>query len=153
MERSQRTGSKRGRTAPKIIAIAEFVNEHRDAIEYDLMTRTIYTLSDVGRSLSWGALASFIKYLGEDSATAREINKEVAGWESTLKTNTLLADIYDLLQVVNANIVAHATNGKHKQRVKPYPRPGAEDKDTRRIGHGALPVDDLREWIRSKQHG
>lgn len=67
-----------------------------------------------------------------------------------MKTNGILADIYDLLQVVNANLVV--ANGGKKKNIKPYPRPGRdEDKNNKRIGKDAVPVDDLREWIRRKQ--
>ena len=114
------------------------------------MTRTNYTLDDVGGTLSWESLRSFIHFLGSDSALARDLNKQT-GWEETLKTNGLLADIYDLLQVVNANLCVMA--GGKKKRITPYPRPGREDDNKRKIGKGAMPLNELREWMRSKRHG
>ena len=92
-----------------------------------------------------------MKNLGTDSALARDLNKST-GWEETIKTNAILADIFDLLQVINANLVAMASGGKKKVQVKPYPRPGG-DKNTKRMGKGALPLDPLREWIKERQHG
>ena len=118
-------------------------------MEYDLLTRTHYQLDDVGGALSWGSLASFVKNLGTDSALARDLDK-ATGWENTLRTNALLADIYDLLQVINANLVASA--GGKKKKIKPYPRPGDKPED-KRIGKGALPFDKLRDWIKERQHG
>lgn len=73
-------------------------------------------------------------------------------WEQTIKTNAILADIFDLLQVINANLVALASGGKKKGKIKPYPRPG-RDKNTRKIGRDALPIDELREWIKEHQNG
>lgn len=105
----------------------------------------------MGGALSWGSLASFIKNLGTDSALARDLDK-ATGWEDTIKTNAILADIYDLLQVINANLVSFASGGKKKPKIKPYPRPGG-DKNTKRLGRGALPLDQLREWIKERQHG
>ena len=103
-------------------------------------------MDDVGGALSWSALNSFVRNLDSGSALARDLGKST-GWENTLMTNQILADIYDLLQVV-----AIMLSGKKKQ-IKPYPRPGRED-DKKRIGSGAIPVTDLREWIRRKQgHG
>ena len=108
-----------GRTQPGgIVGLAEFAEEHREALTYDLITRTHYQLEDVGGALSWGSLASFVKNLGTDSALARDLDK-ATGWENTLRTNAILADIYDLLQVINANFVAYASGGKKRTKVKP----------------------------------
>ena len=128
-----------------------FIEEHEKALNYDLMTRTGYQLDDLGGSLSWGALSSFISNLRSDSALARDLGKST-GWEDTLQTNIILADIYDMLQVINANIVALG-RGKHR-KIKPYPRPGQEEKTERKIGKGAMPLSKLREWIKERQnHG
>lgn len=119
------------------------------------MTRTIYQIDDAGGALSWSALSSFIKNLGGDSALARELGKST-GWENTKKTNELLADIFDLLQNINFNIVAFANSLAGKKITKnfsPYPRPGKEDNTKRKLGKDALPLPKLREWIRSKQNG
>ena len=126
------------------------IDDHAGAINYDLLTRTGYTLDDVGGRLPWSALSSFIRNLDTDSALARDMGK-ATGWESTLKTNAILADIYDLLQVIHRDICA--LGGAKTKKYKPYPRPGA-DKDKKRIGKGALPYNQLREWIKERQgHG
>lgn len=80
-----------------------------------------YELKDVGRSLSWGALRSFIENIGAESCTARDIDPELHEWTTQLKTNQILADIYDMLAMINANLVAY---GSKKQAKKPklYPR-------------------------------
>ena len=151
MERSDTEGERC--ESGGIISLAEFCEEHAEALEYDLMTRTSYLLDDAGGALPWRSLYSFIKNLGGDSALARDLGKST-GWDHTLKTNEILADRYDLLQVVNANVINYATHGKKKAKVTPYPRPGREDDKKKRIGSGAVPITDLREWIRRKQaHG
>ena len=99
----------------------------------------------MGGTLSWGSLHSFIKHLDTDSALARDLGKRT-GWEDTQKTNQILADIYDILQVIAILIT------RKRKRIKPYPRPGA-DKDNRKIGKGALPFNELREWFRRKRDG
>lgn len=126
------------------------IDDHAGAVNYDLLTRTGYTLDDVGGRLSWSALSSFIRNLGTDSALARDMGKST-GWESTLKTNAILADIYDLLQVIHRDLCS--LGGNKPKKIKPYPRPG-RDKDTKRIGKGAMPYYQLREWIKERQgHG
>ena len=91
-----------------MISLAKFCEEHDRALNYDLLTQTNYQLDDVGGSLSWGAFRSFIYGLRTDSALARDLGK-ATGWDDTLKTNQILADIYDLLQVINANICQMAS--------------------------------------------
>ena len=73
----------------------------------------------------------------------------------TAKTNAILADIFDVLAQINANLVAM---GSHKKAKEPkyYPRPGNEPKkNTKHFGSGALPVDELERWIEEKrrEHG
>lgn len=141
-------GSKRNDTGG-IVSLAIFSEEHSEALEYDLLTRTIYDIDDLGGELSWFALNSFIKNLKGDSSLARDLEKST-GWEDTLTTNRILADIYDLLQVINANLVGM---GGRKVKVRPYPRPGMEDRDRKRIGKGAMPYSELIKWFENKRKG
>ena len=130
-----------------IISVATILSEHSDAITYDLLTKTKYSLDDVGGALSWGTLYSFIKGLGADSAYASELANR-RGWESTTKTNIILADIFDILQVIAVML------GGNKNKFKPYPRPWRDkEEDKEKIGKEALPPDDLHEWIKERQHG
>lgn len=114
------------------------------------MTRTRYTLDDVGGALSWRSLLAFIKYLGSDSALARDLGKST-GWEETIKTNAILADCFDLLQTMRAEQVWW--HNKKRLKTKPYPRPGADNDNKRKLGKGPVPVDELREMIRRGKHG
>ena len=110
-----------------------------------------YELNDIGGSLSWRALDSFIRNLSLNSATMRELNPELARWDTQLQTNTILADIYDMLAALNYNVLCMASKQK-PQQPKSYPRPGKnEDEDKKKIGKGALPVADLREWFEQKR--
>ena len=133
-----------------IIGLAQFAQEHAEALEYDLLTRTNYTLDDVGGRLSWSALSSFVRNLGTDSALARDLGKST-GWETILTTNTILADIYDVLQAINVNLVS--LGGGKKKKIKPYPRPGKDNDKKRKLGTPMPTVEGLRDWIRSKQNG
>lgn len=146
MEQSKRR-DRRGKPGG-ILSLAKFVTEYSEAIDYDLMTRTRYTIDDIGGALSWRSLYSFIKHLGTDSALARDLDKRT-GWESTVKTNALLADLYDLLQVINANLVA--IGGGKPKKIKPYPRPSGDEDNTKKIGKGALPLNELKEWINNRR--
>lgn len=133
-----------------IIGLAQFAQEHAEALEYDLLTRTNYTLDDVGGRLSWSALSSFVRNLGTDSALARDLGKST-GWETLIATNSILADIYDVLQAINTNIVS--LGGGKKKKIRPYPRPGKDNDKKRKFGTSMPTVEGLRDWIRSKQNG
>lgn len=132
-----------------IVSLAIFTEEHSEALEYDLLTRTNYDIDEIGGGLSWFALNSFVKNLQSDSALARDLKKST-GWEDTLTTNRILADIYDLLQVINANIIKM---GGKKAKFKPYPRPGKEEQDSKRFGKGAMPYSELVKWFENKRKG
>lgn len=134
-----------------MIGLAKQVLEHREAINYDLLTQTGYEVNDIGRYLSWDALDSFLKNIQPDSALARELDPEVSAWGTNVKTNIILADIWNMLAMMNANIIAMATR-KPAKTPKPYPRPGQRtSEDETRIGSGALPPDELRKWFKEKR--
>lgn len=82
----------------------------------------------------------------------QEIRPEYAAWGTRAKTNVILADIFDMLALINTNLVA---TGSHRpaKRPKPYPRPFKNDKnsETRHFGSGALPPDELRKWFEEKR--
>lgn len=130
-----------------------FVTAHRSAVEYDLLTLTGHVLEDLGRSLPWRALRSFLEHLPMDSAVVREAYPDYAPWTAAIKTNAILADLVDSVRQLNANLVAKGT-GRRASRVKPYPRPGKQ-KHVQQIGRGAMKHSDLLEWFEEKRrsHG
>ena len=106
------------------------------------------SLDDVGRSLSWSALGAFLHKPDIHSELAKEMEPDLAAWAETVKTNAILADIFDILAMINANICAIGT-GKKAKKPKKFPRP--TDKETKQIGKDALPLDELREWFKKKR--
>ena len=127
-----------------MIGLANFVEEHSEAVTYDLLTRTGYSPDQVGGELSWFALNSFIRNTPPDGALMRELRPDLAQWATLAKTNALLADIYDYLAAINANMCAKGT-GKRPKRPKPYPRP-MDKRDSRHIGT-AVPISELHRRI------
>ena len=131
----------------------KFVIGHRKAIERDFFVETGHELREVGRNLSWSTLDAFLSHIKPDSALAKELNPKIGNWSTLAKTNAILASIYDLLAVVNANLCAKGT-GKKPKKPKPYPRPWDEEKkkpEVTHFGKGALPPDELRAWFASKE--
>lgn len=108
------------------------------------MTKTGFCLDDVGGRLSWSALFSFISNTPPDGALMRELKPDISQWATVAKTNALLADIYDLMAMINANLCAKGS-GKRAKRPKPYPRP-VEARAERRIGK-PMPIEELHKKI------
>lgn len=111
-----------------------------------------YEVKDVGHSLSWGALLSFIENLGAESAVVRELDSDVYEWSTRLKTNMILADLYDMLAMINANLVAVGSHQRTKTP-KPYPRP-KQDRGTK-YGKEPVKIEELRKLFanKRKKHG
>lgn len=70
-----------------------------------------------------------------------------------MKTNYILADIYDMLALINANLVA-SSYGKPAQHPKKYPKPGQKKnkaENESHFGSGAMPPDELERWMEEKR--
>lgn len=117
-------------------------------MERDLLVQTGHTLDDVGSVLSWNALGAFLHRVEPDGAIANEIEPDIAAFSSRFRTNAILADIYDILSQINANLVAGFSR-KRTQKPRRYPRPG--DNDKRRIGKDSLTVNELDSWFAKKK--
>lgn len=102
------------------------------------MTRTGRTLEEYLNMGAAGlvALISFIENLPIDSALGKSKypRDEFREWHGTLKTNTILADIFDALV---------AANTKKGHRPKTYPRP-QDNKNI--IGSDAIPISEFWDW-------
>ena len=74
-----------------------------------------------------------------------------SSWATLAKTNAILADIFDVLAQINANLVALGS-GRPAKQPKPYPRPVKKTPENEKhIGSGALPPDELRAWFEEKR--
>ena len=81
----------------------------------------------------------------------RELFPEQTSWAGAQRTNMILVDIWDMLAQINANLVAVGSR-KPARKIKPYPAPWRKpDTETRHIGKGALPPDELHAWIENKR--
>lgn len=120
-----------------ILSLVQIIKEHDRALEYDLMTRTGRTLSEYMEMGATGkvALLSFINYLPPDSELRKAMDpqNEFGEWHTTMKTNVILADLFDVF--VKANT-------KKGRKAKTYPRP----KQRRKIGSGAIPMSEFWDW-------
>lgn len=133
VKRITRSGGIRG----GIISLVRIIEKHDRALEYDLMTRTGRTLSEY---LSMGAagkvaLLSFINFLPPDSMLNRAMNPkdEFGEWNTQMKTNVILADLFD------AFASAHTKKGR---KAPEYPRP----KKKMGVGKDPIPISQFDVW-------
>jgi hypothetical protein len=86
-----------------------------------------------------------------DSHLIRELSPEDGLWATRSKTNAILADIFDMLAIINANLVAMGSHKRAKQP-KPYERPGdKEAKNIKKYGNGAVTVPELEAFFEKKR--
>lgn len=106
------------------------------------MTRTGRTLSEYMEMGAAGkvALLSFIGNLTPDSALAREMDPkdERGAWYTTVKTNAILADLFDVFVQANK---------KEGSTAPEYPRP----KKHKTIGKDAIPISKFWDWWNGKR--
>lgn len=115
------------------------------------MTRAGVTLDDVPARVSWRALASFVAHLDASSAYLREVAPDTAPWLGTERVQSMLADLIDMVAVLDWHLVgANTPKGKPKPRKpRPYPRPWKrEDEGAVKVGREPIPVKDFDDWWR-----
>ena len=104
-----------------------------------------YTLDDVGGVLSWDALGDFLTNIEPGSAISFDIDPERAQWATTDKTNSILADIYDVLATMNYYLSALAAQ-KRPKKPEPYKRPGKKP-EKRHVGTASIPIAEVKDFI------
>lgn len=137
-----------GRRRGGILGLAGELAEHGGAIEYDLITRAGMSFDDVPARLSWRALGVFVRHLDASSAYVREVEPERAPWLGTERIPSMLADLFDMVAVLDWHLVcANTPRGKQRpRRPKPYPRPWRAKDGGTRVGRDPIPVSDFNEW-------
>lgn len=118
-----------------------------------MMTRLGLTLGDVPERLSWDALHSFVGHLGEGSALHASMHPDEAQWCSGLKTNILLADIYDAISAMRYQHACSCTPRGRRRPAPPEPYPRFWSKKPRgekRYGSKPIPIARFDEWWNSK---
>lgn len=128
------------------------IQKHESALDYDLQTRTGRTL---GEYLDLGpagrvALVHYLRHASPDTALAQEAGgMDAAEWSSVLKTNAILADLFDKLNEYEHNYIA--ANSRHKpKRPKPYPRPWVKG-EAQKFGKDPVPIKEFWGWWKSKE--
>lgn len=106
------------------LGLLEFLDEHEDAVEYDLLHELGVDITDLGTErLSFGRLGRLINRLPRDSWTARAIGGEETRWGEQEHLLATLIDVTSHLTYLTR--MAHF-KGRAEQP-KPLTRPGVKD--------------------------
>ena len=145
---ARRVGEGRGGPGG-IIALANIVEDHAGALDYDLMTLTRWTLDDLGDALGWVTLLHFVQNLPPTSALVRSMNPDLAeqlAWANGQRNAALLADIYDVICVLRYEMLSALPHRGAVMKPSPHTRPGIEDNNKRTIGSGAVSIAEFEWW-------
>lgn len=127
-----------------IFGLCQLLDEHGEAIAFDLITLGL-RLDWLGtEALSWWDLLVVVKHLGRTSALAASLVGEAAQWGAT---EHLLAATLDALNAANWQRAGKKT----APRPKPIPRPGAKSAD-RRFGKDPIPISEFDDWWEGGDH-
>ena len=131
-----------------IFTLARTIDKYGEVVDYDLLTRTGYTLRDweSGR-LDSRSLFRFIKGLGSDSAFYRASHPDDAqtlAWVNGDATCALIAELIDVVRM-SANTLAYKGTGKRPPRLEPYQRPWNRAKQ-QRYGRKPIPISQFEKW-------
>lgn len=111
-----------------ILSLDALLEEHCEAIEYDLITLGL-RLHQLGTEvLGWRELKAIIRWLPTESALFRAMNPEGHRWQLD---QFLLADITDSLRWLVWAKTDDARNGRNRPEL--VPRPGVKS-DRERVG-------------------
>jgi len=112
------------------------------------MTRTRFTLDDLGGELSERALAAFLGNLPPESATVADASA-VGGWS---RTDMLLARTCEAVEnLLWVEMCKGVKKSKRPPKPKRIPRPGVEESDGKRIGRDPIPISEFDSWYGGEQ--
>lgn len=123
----------------ELLSLLLTIDEHREAIEFDLIALGL-RLRDVGTdALTWGDVYVIVRQSPRSSALFRAMNPDAHEW--TLPA-LLLAEVADAVRVGNWQ----RGSAKRAEYPKPIPRPGVTPEE-QTYGKGAIPIDEMAEWL------
>ncbi|MFI7001355.1 DUF5361 domain-containing protein [Nocardia sp. NPDC050175] len=122
-----------------ILSLDALLEEHTEAIEYDLIALGLRLRRLATDDLSWSDLKAIVKYAPLDSALARATKGADHQWQLS---EHLLADVADSLRWLVWSKTTAAQDGR--DRPVPIPRPGVRRAE--RIGT-ATSIDEMNGFL------
>lgn len=124
-----------------ILGLLTLIDDHREAVEFDLLMAGL-RLVDLGGSLSWWHLLVLVRRWSNQPGTA--LSEAQHGHRLWTVGEQLLAMAVDALHEGNWQ----RAGKKHAPKPKPVERPW-QKKQVRRLGSGAIPIGEFDAWWES----
>lgn len=126
-----------------IASLRELIRQHKEAVEYHLITLGLRLAWLGTQALTWRDLLVITKQCPRGSALHRALAGEESAWGLQ---EQLLASVFDAAQML---VWMQSEDGaKGRNRPKPFPRPGvAADEDETHTGSGGVDLVDMAEWL------
>ncbi len=132
-----------GDRAGGILGLLELVEQHQEAIEYELL-RIGRRLRDLGTRLTWRDLLVLVR--GWQKSPHNAVSEAIHGYSVWTIEEQLLAELIDVGRMANWQ----RQNKPHAAKPKRTPRPWERQKETRRLGRDAIPISAFDDWWESK---
>ncbi|WP_228794721.1 DUF5361 domain-containing protein, partial [Nocardia cyriacigeorgica] len=127
-----------------ILSLCSLIEEHGEAIEYDLISLGL-RLRDLGSdSLSWRDLKVIVQQSPRESAIARSVNPEVSMWGIDQQ---LMAELVDVAHWLKWSKTKGATQKPPQGMPDPIPRPGVGPKPVEVIKFDVMTQDEALAWL------
>lgn len=119
-----------------ILAVLTLIDEHREPIEFDLISLGLRLRDCPSPGFNWRDLWVICRRLGRSSELYKAMNPDDdTSWSVTDYLLALVAD--------NTAFRLWQSAGGKGRKPKPIPRPG----DTKKYGGDSLPVSDMAGWL------
>ena len=124
-------------------SLLALIEEHSEALEYELITHGLRLRWLGSKRLNWRDLLVIVRHSPESSALFRSVHGvEESEWSLT---NHLLAGLADSAAWLVWSKTEDAS--KKRNRPKPIPRPGVTDDSKKKIGSSVLPANEMMDWL------
>lgn len=131
----------RGGFGGGIFGLVELLDEHQEAVEYDLIAHGLRLRQLGTEALTWRDLKIIIELQPpERSALARTKDPEEVAWGISEHLLAIIADS-------SRARVWQEGSGKARDKPKPIPRPGIENTERTTYRYDVLPVNDMAEFL------
>ena len=124
-----------------IFGLVELLDEHQEAVEYDLIAHGLRLRQLGTEALTWRDLKIIIELQPpEKSALARTKDPEEVAWGISEHLLAIIADS-------SRARVWQEGSGKARDKPKPIPRPGIENTEKTVYRYDVLPVNEMADFL------
>lgn len=127
-----------------ILSLCLLIEEHGEAIEYELISHGLRLRNLGSEDFNWRDLKVIVRQCPRDSAIARAVEPDAATWGVQ---EQLLAEIADTLHWLQWTKTKDAAAKPPRNAPDPIPRPGIKPKQVEVYKYDVMTQDEALEWL------